>query len=71
MVLETKELNYFCTCSRDRFRRGIKSLGSKEIKDILSTDKKAETTCNFCNKKYVFNEADLKEIYDELIKEGK
>lgn len=71
MLLETKELNYFCTCSRDRFRRGIKSLGSKEIKDILSTDKKAETTCNFCNKKYVFNEADLKEIYDELIKEGK
>ena len=70
-LLETKELNYFCTCSRDRFRRGIKSLGSKEIKDILSKDKKAEITCNFCNKKYEFNEDELKEIYDELIKEGK
>ena len=70
-LLETKELNYFCTCSRDRFRRGIKSLGSKEIKDILSNDKKAEITCNFCNKKYEFNEDELKEIYDELIKEGK
>ncbi len=70
-LLETKELNYFCTCSRDRFRRGIKSLGSKEIKDILSTDKKVETTCNFCNKKYEFNEDEIKEIYDELIKEGK
>ena len=70
-LLETKELNYFCNCSRDRFRRGIKSLGSKEIKDILSNDKKAEITCNFCNKKYEFNEDELKEIYDELIKEGK
>ena len=70
-LLETKELNYFCTCSRDRFRRGIKSLGSKKIKDILSKDKKAEITCNFCNKKYEFNEDELKEIYDELIKEGK
>jgi len=70
-LLETKELNYFCTCSRDRFRRGIKSLGSIEIKDILNTDKKAEITCNFCNKKYEFDESELKSIYDELIKEGK
>ncbi len=70
-LLETKELNYFCNCSRDRFRRGIKSLGSMEIKDILNTDKKAEVTCNFCNTKYNFDENDLKEIYDELIKEGK
>lgn len=71
MLLETKELNYFCNCSKDRFRRGIKSLGSTEIKDILNTDKKAEITCNFCNTKYEFDEKELNEIYDELIKEGK
>ena len=71
MLLETKELNYFCNCSKDRFRRGIKSLGSVEIKDILNTDKKAEITCNFCNTKYEFDEKELKEIYDELKQEGK
>lgn len=70
-LLETKELNYFCTCSHDRFRRGIKSLGSTEIKDILNTDKKAEITCNFCNTKYEFNESELKDILSELEKEGK
>lgn len=70
-LLETKELNYFCTCSHDRFRRGIKSLGSTEIKDILNTDKKAEITCNFCNTKYEFNESELKDILTELEKEGK
>ncbi len=71
MLLETKELNYFCNCSKDRFRRGIKSLGSVEIKDILNTDKKAEITCNFCNTKYEFDEKELTEIYDELKQEGK
>ena len=70
-LLETKELNYFCTCSHDRFRRGIKSLGSTEIKDILNTEKKAEITCNFCNTKYEFNESELKDILTELEKEGK
>ncbi len=70
-LLETKELNYFCNCSHDRFRRGIKSLGSIEIKDILNTDKHAEITCNFCNTKYNFDESELTEIYDELVKEGK
>lgn len=65
-LLETKELSWFCNCSKERFKRGLKSLGATEIKDILTTDKKAEITCNFCNKKYEFNEDELKEILFDL-----
>ncbi len=65
-LLETNPLDYFCNCSKERFKKGLKSIGALEIKDILDKDKKAEITCNFCNKKYIFNEKDLEEILIEL-----
>lgn len=67
-LLQTKELSYFCNCSKERFERGLKSLGKDEIQDILNKDKKAEITCNFCNKKYTFNEKDLQNILNQLSK---
>ncbi len=65
-ILEKKELKYECPCSKERFRRGLVSLGKEEIKDILSVDKKASIQCNFCKKNYEFNEQDLQNIIDEL-----
>lgn len=67
-ILETKELKYECRCSKEGFKRGIKSLGYTEVEDILLKDKKAEVCCHFCNKKYLFDENDLKEILFELDK---
>lgn len=65
-LLETRDLNYKCNCSKEKFKKGLKSIGYEEVKDILDVDKKAEITCNFCNKQYLFNEKDLQEILDEL-----
>ena len=65
-LLETRELKYECNCSKDRFARGLKSLGKIELSNILNEDKKAEITCNFCNNKYLFSSSDLEEIIKEL-----
>ena len=65
-LLETKELTYECRCSKEKFARGLKSIGFDELKDILDVDKKAEITCNFCNTKYVFDENDLTNILNEF-----
>lgn len=65
-ILETKEINYFCDCSYDRFRRGIKTLGINEIKKIIEEDHGCETQCHFCHKVYDFSENDLKEIITEI-----
>lgn len=61
-LLEERELNYFCNCSKERFERGLISLGDKELTTILEEDKKAEITCNFCNKKYQFTSTDLEAL---------
>lgn len=65
-LLETRQLDYFCTCGKEKFRKGLASLGTEEIQDILEKDKKAEITCNFCNTVYSFTEEDLKDILNEL-----
>lgn len=67
-LLEERELSYFCNCSYERFERGLMSLGENELETILKEDKKAEITCNFCNKKYFFSEDDLKRL---ILKVGK
>ena len=67
-LLETKELKYECNCSKEKFTRGLKTLGIDELLTILNEDKKAEITCNFCNKKYLFDEADLNSIIEDLRK---
>jgi molecular chaperone Hsp33 len=61
-LLETKELKYECTCSKERFERGLLFLGKEELISILNEDHKAEINCNFCNKKYIFSENDLKSL---------
>ena len=48
-----------CNCSRRRMEDGLRSLGYKELRQILVEDGRAETVCHFCNKEYVFGESDL------------
>ena len=67
-LLDNRELKYECSCSKERFERGLISLGSDELLDILNKDYKCEITCNFCNKKYVFDENDLKKLIFECKK---
>lgn len=65
-LLETKELKYECNCSKERFEKGLLSLGKAELLQILEEDKKAEINCNFCGKKYIFSESDLKKLTEKL-----
>lgn len=53
---------YECNCSKEKFERGIVSLGKKEIEAIIEEQGEAEVTCQFCNKKYVFTKAELEDI---------
>ena len=56
---------YECDCSRQRFEKGLISLGKEELETIIKEDEKVEIVCQFCNKKYNF----LKEELEDLIKE--
>lgn len=63
---DKKEIGYRCNCSQERVRKVLKSIGAKEIRTILEEDGKAELDCHFCDKKYQFDETELKKILNEL-----
>ncbi len=64
-LFDAIEVEYKCDCSRERMRKKIKSLGSKEITNMFdeqeSEGKKRVLTavCHFCNSEYNFTEKDL------------
>lgn len=61
-VLDENNVNYVCTCSRERVENALKSLSEEELTDIIEQDGKAEAGCHFCNKKYLFTKEELQEI---------
>ena len=64
-LLETKPLSYECNCSKEKFARGIISLGKNEIEDIIKTNESIEVNCNFCQKKYTFDKKDLEDMLNK------
>ena len=63
---EKHEILYKCGCTRERVRKVLKSIGTKEIEDIIKEDGKAELCCQFCPEKYEFDKEELENILDEL-----
>lgn len=70
-IVEKDEISYECPCTRERFFRGIMSLGSTEINDIINTDGKAEVACNFCRKNYIFDKSDLEKMLKQIEEKNK
>jgi molecular chaperone Hsp33 len=64
-VFDTLDVEYKCDCSRERMLKKIKSLGSREIENMLNEQeaegKARELTaqCRFCNGEYTFKESEL------------
>ena len=64
-IFDTLEVSYKCDCSSKRMLKKIKSLGEKEILNMLdeqeSEGKARELTaqCRFCNSEYTFSEREL------------
>lgn len=55
-------IGYKCDCSKEKFARGLASLGTNEIKTIIEEDGKAEAKCHFCNKTYIFSKEELEAL---------
>lgn len=64
--LETVPVQFECDCSRERFERGLMTIGAQEISDIIEEQKEAELVCHFCNEKYHFNEDQLRDVLSKV-----
>lgn len=61
-ILEERDVQFKCTCSMERARSMIGSLGQEEVRSMLAEDKGAVMTCGFCSERYELSEIDLENI---------
>jgi len=64
-LLENLELKYKCNCTKEKFEKGLISLGEAELHSLIEEDPIIETVCHFCNTKYQFSEEDILALITE------
>ena len=66
-LFDTIDVYYKCSCTKERFRSGLRALGLNDMVNIEKNEKgDLETVCHFCGTKYTFTHAEMNEIIDEL-----
>lgn len=63
-ILEEKEVSYKCDCNKDKFYKGLITLGKEELNKIFAEEEKIEAECHFCGKRYEFKKEDFKDILE-------
>ncbi len=53
---------FLCNCSKEKYAKGIISLGYNEIKSMIEEGHDIETQCTFCKNTYVFSTEELSEL---------
>ena len=61
-IVTRTPVKFFCPCSRQRARNTLLMLDEEELRDIISKEKVAEMTCDFCRTRYTFDEAELEQL---------
>ena len=68
-IFDKLDAEYRCTCKRERLASALKSIGKKELDDMLAEqiaegkEEQLDIDCRFCNTKYVFTRADIDEMF--------
>ena len=63
---EPTEVEYRCYCTRERVEAALVSLGKEELAEIAASDEDVKMECQFCDTKYLFTPAEVREILEKL-----
>lgn len=66
VTLEKRELAFRCTCSLEKIKRVLASLGTAELSDIIRREGGTEVTCEFCREVFPFTREELECLVEEL-----
>jgi molecular chaperone Hsp33 len=64
-LFDRDPVSFRCTCSRARIAEALQRLGETDLEDILRERGKVSTTCEFCNKRYVFDGVDVAALFQK------
>ena len=61
-VIEERQVEYRCDCSRERVERVLISLGTSELEKLAEEQEMTEVACHFCEKRYTFTSSEIKKL---------
>ncbi len=61
-LYDPQDVEFKCTCSRERCAGALKTLPDEEIVSILEEDGEIDMHCDYCGNHYLFNAMDIAEI---------
>lgn len=64
-ILEHRNVEWRCDCSKDRFYRGLMTLAESDLNEMIDDGKGAECVCQYCNTPYFFSTEELKKILED------
>ncbi|MBZ8138738.1 redox-regulated molecular chaperone Hsp33 [Rubrivivax gelatinosus] len=62
-VFEPKQPRFACTCSAERVRTMLKTLGREESDSLIAERGSVEVGCQFCGQEYRFDAVDVGELF--------
>ncbi|MBP9742968.1 MAG: Hsp33 family molecular chaperone HslO [Burkholderiales bacterium] len=66
ILFDAKPVQFSCSCGHNRVVNIIRSLGLEEAQSIIADEGMIKVTCDFCNSVYVFTEADILHMFNNL-----
>lgn len=67
-LMGKEEVCFQCSCSREKVRKALGSVGEKELEGFIAAGEPIEMTCHYCNEHYTFSVDEMKELLQELKK---
>lgn len=65
-LFEEQAIHFHCSCSRQRSANALLSLGEEDTKQLLKEQQgKITIDCQFCNKQYIFDAADILQLFKD------
>ncbi|MCY1696767.1 Hsp33 family molecular chaperone HslO [Lelliottia sp. SL45] len=61
-LYDPQDVEFKCTCSRERCAGALRTLPDEEIDSIMAEDGEIDMNCDYCGSHYVFNSMDIAEI---------
>lgn len=71
LFLDEAGIGYRCNCSAAKVERALVSLGEEELAAMAAQDKPTEVTCQFCDRVYSFDSAQLSALLERAKKKEK
>ncbi|USG66000.1 Hsp33 family molecular chaperone HslO [Brevibacillus ruminantium] len=65
-ILSRTDIRFTCSCSHEKVRKALISMGPDEMDSLIEEQGEAEVHCHFCNERYMFEKPELEEIRGEL-----